>query len=78
MFSISNRHAARLLTTILPLIVLAGCFGKGQGPDRIQGNPPPPPDCSAKFNFEDGCGPYSFVNFESGFSQIVDNPDPTD
>ena len=33
----------RLLTIIFPLIVLAGCFSDGSGPDKVRDAAPPPP-----------------------------------
>jgi len=41
-------HQLRLLTIILPFIVLAGCFTDGSGPDKVRdapagAKPPPPP-----------------------------------
>ncbi|MCC5793290.1 MAG: hypothetical protein JJT85_00965 [Chromatiales bacterium] len=62
-------------------LAIGGCFGQGDGPERIPGTPaPPPPDIPPGFcdviNFEDVCGPVTFINFEGGVSQVVVNPFP--
>ena len=70
----SMRQRARL-GFLLPLILTAGC-GKGEGPTPILGTPgptPPPITCDS-INFEDGCGPYVFTEFEGGPATVVNNP----
>lgn len=88
MFSIANKRVTRALTSVIPALLLAGCFGQGEGPTPIAGTPaPPPPDIPPGFcdpiNFEDVCGPFVFTEFEGGPVTIIDNPDvnglnPTD
>jgi hypothetical protein len=69
---------SRILTCVVPVLFLAGCFGEGDGPKRIPGTPapPPPPDgfCDV-INFEVACEPFEFVNFAGGEAVIIDNPD---
>ena len=79
---------SRILSFILPAILLAGCMGEGDGPTRIPGTPaPPPPDIPPGFcdpiNFEDVCGPVDILNFggtasgAGGVTTVIDNPDPS-
>ncbi|MFU8820942.1 MAG: hypothetical protein ACNA8G_05230, partial [Gammaproteobacteria bacterium] len=73
---------SRILTCVIPVLFLAGCFGEGDGPKRIPGTPaPPPPEIPEGFcdviNFEDVCGPFTFSDFAGGTAGIVDNPDKT-
>ena len=80
MISNASKRATRALTLVLPALMLAGCFGNGEGPDPIAGTPaPPPPDIPPGFcdpiNFEDLCGPFVFNEFEGGPVTIIDNPD---
>ena len=80
MISIASKLFTRALTLVLPALMLAGCFGNGEGPDPIAGTPaPPPPDIPPGFcdpiNFEDLCGPFIFTEFEGGPVTIIDNPD---
>jgi hypothetical protein len=72
----SIRQRARL-GYLLPLILTAGC-GTGDGPTPIPGTPapPPPPVTCDNINFEDGCGPFNFVDFGGGVTSIVANPQP--
>ena len=72
---LSSMRVTRILTLVIPSLFVVGCYGTGEGPTPIQGNPPPPVVCEALFNFEDGCGPFGFTNFEAGNSVIIDNPD---
>jgi len=62
---------------LLPFILIAGC-GTGDGPTPIPGTPapPPPPVVCEGINFEVGCGPYNFTEFEGGLATVVNNPDP--
>ena len=71
----SMRQPARL-GFLLPLLLMAGCFGTGEGPTPILGTPapPPPPVTCDSVNFEDGCGPYVFNEFEGGPATVVNNP----
>jgi len=34
-------------------------------------------NCENAIDFEDGCGPFAFTDFDGGVATIVDNPDPT-
>ena len=82
MFSSAARRTSRIATIILPAILVAGCFGEGEGPTPLAGTPaPPPPEIPEGFcdviNFEDVCGPYTFTDFEGGAVAIIDNPDMT-
>ncbi|NNF50675.1 MAG: hypothetical protein HKN65_12530, partial [Woeseiaceae bacterium] len=87
MFFSVDKRVPRALTSLLPALVLTGCFyGEGSGPTPLAGTPAPPPDpipegfCDV-INFEDVCGPFDFVGggnepgFEGGVSLIIDNPD---
>jgi hypothetical protein len=71
MNGIARRQTTRFATLILPALLLAGCFGEGQGPDRIAGTPAPPkpevPEgyCDA-INFEPECPAVAFSDFEGG------------
>ncbi len=81
MLSIAAKRVSRISTLLASAIVLAGCFGEGDGPTRIAGTPAPPAPpippgfCDPIFNFEDACGGVSFNNFEGGDAAIIDNPD---
>ncbi len=63
---------------LLPVMLLAGCFGTGEGPTPILGTPapPPPPVTCNSINFEDGCGPFTFADFAGGVASVVANPAP--
>ena len=69
---------ARVMRFVLPAILLTGCFGEGDGPDRILGTPaPPPPPLPPGFcdpiNFEDVCPAPGIANFAGGATTIVDH-----
>ena len=71
---------ARALRLVLPAILLTGCFGEGDGPERILGTPaPPPPPLPPGFcdpiNFEDVCPAPGIANFAGGATTIINNPD---
>ena len=66
---------------LIAAFALTGCFGPGDGPERIPGTPaPPPPDIPPGFcdviNFEEGCGPFTFADFGGGVAQVIANPFP--
>jgi hypothetical protein len=70
----------RNLTFLLLAVSLGACSWEGDGPTRIPGTPaPPPPEIPPGFcdviNFEDACGPFTFLDFAGGVAQVVDNPD---
>jgi hypothetical protein len=76
----------RFLVLLVAPLVLAGCFGEGDGPVRIPGTPappPPPPGSCDAVNFEELCPPVSFLNFggtatgAGGVSSVINNPDPS-
>ncbi len=75
MFSLASKGASRAIITILPALLLTGCFGTGEGPTPIAGTPaPPPPDIPEGFcdpiNFEPECPTVSFTDFEGGVITI--------
>jgi hypothetical protein len=76
----------RALALLVFPLLLAGCFGEGEGPQRIPGTPappPPPPGSCDAINFEESCPPVSFLNFggtatgAGGVSSVINNPDPS-
>ncbi len=73
----SSVHPSLRLLLLCPLLVMAGC-GTGDGPTPIPGTPapPPPPVTCDNINFEDGCGPFTFVDFAGGVASVVANPAP--
>jgi hypothetical protein len=73
----ASMRPSALIATLLPFILIAGC-GTGEGPTRIPGTPapPPPPVTCDNINFEDGCGPFTFVDFAGGVASVVANPGP--
>ncbi len=74
--AIASKSLSRILTFIIPAIVLAGC-DTGNGPTPIAGTPAPdiPPGFCDPINFEDLCSPPSIVNFNGGVTSIINNPD---
>ena len=69
---------ARIMRLVLPAILLTGCFGEGDGPERILGTPaPPPPPLPPGFcdpiNFEDVCPAPGIANFAGGATTLVDH-----
>ncbi len=81
MFALDRMRPSRGFMALLPCLLLAGCFGTGEGPERILGTPaPPPPPLPPGFcddiNFEDACDPVLFLDFAGGATAIVDNPTP--
>ncbi|MEO0974822.1 MAG: hypothetical protein AAFX85_17175, partial [Pseudomonadota bacterium] len=80
--SVNQRLHRGLLIVPFACSVLAGCFGTGEGPQSIPGNPAaqePPSDevvnCD-NINFEDACGAEMFMDFAGGATAVVDNPAP--
>ena len=76
----SSLRRSRILAFILPAIALVGCFGEGDGPERIAGTPatplpPIPPGFCDPINFEILCPAPTIVNFNGGATTIIDNPD---
>jgi beta-glucanase (GH16 family) len=79
MHSKSPTRLLRLITAVIPIIVLTGC-GQGSGPERIPGTPKPPvvvppANCADAIDFEDACGPFVFSDFGGGVASVIDNPD---
>ena len=74
--AVASKSLSRILTLIIPAIVLAGC-DTGNGPTPIAGTPAPviPPGFCDPINFEDLCSPPSIVNFNGGVTSIINNPD---
>ena len=71
MNGIAQRQTSRFATFILPALLLAGCFGTGEGPEPIAGTPAPPPDpipdfCFDSITFEDVCGQFDFIDPNAG------------
>ncbi len=53
-----------------------GGLGGVGGSGGTAGTPVPPPViCGDAINFEDACGPYTFIDFGGGVATVVDNPD---
>ena len=63
--AVASKSLSRILSFIIPAIVLAGC-GTGDGPTPILGTPAPdiPPGFCDPINFEDLCAPPSIVQFQ--------------
>ena len=71
---------SRILNLVVPALFLAGCFGEGDGQQRIFNTaapppPPVPPGFCDPVNFEPECPPpASFTDFEGGVITVIDNP----
>ena len=80
MYALATRRLSRIYTFIIPTLFLAGCFGEGEGQQRIINapvppEPPVPPGFCDPVNFEPQCPqPTGFTDFEGGVITIVDNP----
>ncbi len=71
----------RVCVSLLLIAGLVGCSNESVGsteePERPERPEPPPANCADAVEFEDACGPFTFVDFGGGVSRVVDNPDPS-
>ena len=80
MHASASRRLSRIFAFVIPALFLAGCFGEGEGQERIINTPVPPeppvpPGFCDPVNFEPQCPqPAGFTNFEGGVVTVEDNP----
>ncbi|MFK8054312.1 MAG: hypothetical protein AB8F65_15190 [Woeseiaceae bacterium] len=82
MHALKSLRFSKALFSTISCLILAGCFGTGDGPEPIAGTPaPPPPPLPPGFcdniNFEDACTSVALANFAGGATTIVNNPNAT-
>ncbi|MDJ0700651.1 MAG: hypothetical protein QNJ07_12415, partial [Woeseiaceae bacterium] len=81
MHALASRRLSRIFTFIIPTLFLAGCFGEGDGQQRIINSPVPPeppvpPGFCDPVNFEPQCPqPTGFTDFEGGVITVEDVAD---
>ncbi len=77
MYAKLNTRLPRLFMSVVPCLVLAGCFGTGDGPESIPGTPAPPvttpPGFCDDINFETACPGVSFADFGGGQTAVIVN-----
>ena len=84
MHALASRRLSRIFAFFIPALFLAGCFGEGEGQERIINTPVPPeppvpPGFCDPVNFEPQCPADTFTDFEGGVITVVNVADlPTD